>query len=110
MGKTNGEEALQALQFLPETQELKRRTVGLLNSDAARDVRFSCNGMRFTGQNFDEVANLITDGRILFRTGNVSDKAEAAYRANLDVIDVPRLDYGKAPFQRYALVHECVHA
>jgi hypothetical protein len=79
MSETQGEQALRLLQLLPAAQELKLRAVGLLRSNAARDIRFSYNGMSFTGQNFDLVANLISDGRILFRPGNVGAGHEAEY-------------------------------
>jgi hypothetical protein len=105
-----GEQALRMLQLLPAAQNLKQRTLGLLGSNAARDIRFSYNGMTFTGQNFDLVANLISDGRILFRPGNVGAGHDAEYHYEVDVIDVPTLDYGKDSLQRNALVHECAHA
>src|SRR5262249_60781923 len=90
---------------------LRDRTLALIQSDAARKIEFTFNGVYFAGRYFNLVANAIwskwVGGQgVGFRTGQVSSTAAAQYDPDDDVIDVTSLAYGVTPFERQALVHE----
>jgi hypothetical protein len=102
--------APRAVDFRAEYQ-LRNRTIDLLKTYAATQVRFTFNSVPFHGQTgFPQVAAALKEAKINFLIGEVDEGAEAQYDPSDDVIKLKRYDYGKQLAEEQALIHECFHA